>query len=71
MMRNCSVSVLRHMDAGFEPRCPHKEFLASVRFHLCILENGSLTAHFQLKTNHSMAPRHGTRLIEHPFAIIS
>ena len=27
-------------------------------------------AHFHLKMDHRMAPRSGTRLIEHPFAIL-
>ena len=35
-----------------------------------VLKNGSKTAHFHLKMDHRVAPRHGTRRIEHPFAII-
>ena len=35
-----------------------------------VLKNGSKTAHFHLKMNHRVAPRHGTCLNEHPFAIL-
>ena len=33
-------------------------------------DHGSKTAHFHLKMDHRVAPRSGTRLIEHPFAIL-
>ena len=36
-----------------------------------VLKYGSKTAHFHLKMDHRVAPRHGTHLIEQPFAIIS
>ena len=35
-----------------------------------VLKYGWKTAHFYLKMDHRLAPRRGTRLIEHPFAII-
>ena len=36
-----------------------------------VLKRGWKTAHFHLKMDQCVAPRRGTRLIEHPFAIIS
>ena len=35
-----------------------------------VLKHGWKTAHFHLKMDHCVAPRCGTRLIEHPFAIL-
>ena len=35
-----------------------------------VLKNGSKTAHFHLQMDHRVAPRHGTCLNEHPFAIL-
>ena len=35
-----------------------------------VLKRGWKTAHFHLKMDHRVAPRRGTRLIEHPFAIL-
>ena len=35
-----------------------------------VLKHGSITAHFYLKMDHRVAPWRGTRLIEHPFAIL-
>ena len=35
-----------------------------------VLKHGYKTAHFHLKMDRRVAPRRGTRLIEHPFAII-
>ena len=35
-----------------------------------VLKCGSETASFHLKMDHCVAPQPGTRLIEHPFAIL-
>ena len=35
-----------------------------------VLKHGWKTAHFNIKMDHRVAPRSGTRLIEHPFAIL-
>ena len=35
-----------------------------------VLKHGSKTAHFHLKMDNRVAPRHGTCLNEHPFAIL-
>ena len=43
-------------------------FASTVR--MMVLKYGSKTAPFYLKMDHRVAPRHGTCLIEHPFAII-
>ena len=37
---------------------------------MIVLKYGSKTARFHLKMDHRVAPRRGTRLIEHPFAIL-
>ena len=40
------------------------------RYGECPEKHGSTTAHFHLKMDHCVAPRRGTHLIEHPFAIL-
>ena len=77
VMRICSPVVLSYLDAGVEPQYRRKDFwtaclrlllLATVR--RIVLKHGSKRPHFHLKMDHRLEPRHGTSLIEHPFAII-
>ena len=37
---------------------------------MIVLKHGWKTAHLNLKMDQRVAPRSGTRLIEHPFAIL-
>ena len=71
VMRLGSAVVLSYLDAGFEARCGLKDFFKRPLVLVAMVPKcGWKTAHFHLKMDHRVAPRRGTRLIEHPFAIL-
>ena len=61
-------SCLTHWKLPWRKRCLLWRCASTVS--TIVLKNGSKTVHFHVKMDRRVAPRSGTRLIEHQFAII-